>query len=189
MATDTLQHTLEQSIQSVMAVWTRETIAALKAAIAANDIELSGKLKTSLDGVVSGGNDRIGANIQIIFEQYGRFHDMKYRHKGVANLDAIRDFVRKVGIDKFKSVPGYSLQFSPSTVASKFKKGNGNQYVVNRIAGAIAFSRISPNWKAKKTKEWYNVTIHKRIGQLRSMIITEMEQNLAAEIRKEFNIT
>ena len=189
MATDTLQYTLEQSIQAVMAVWTRDTISALKTAIAANDIELTGKLKSSLEGVVSGGNDRIGANISLIFEEYGRFQDMKYRHKGAANLDAIRDFVRKVGIDKFTSVPGYSLAFSPATIASKFKKGNGNQYVVNRIAGAIAFSRISPNWKSKKTKEWYNVTINKRIGQLKAMIRSQLEQDLAAEIRKEFNIS
>lgn len=185
---DVTQFNLEQSVQAVMNEWTQETIAELKSAIAAKDIELTGSLKQSLDFFLTADDSKVASKISMIFNEYGRFSDMRYRHK-VPPTKAMYDFVQKVGLSNFKTVPGYQ-GFTPIGVsaATKSKKYNSEEYVMKRIANAIAYSRMNSNWQNKKVKEWWNITIKKRLGQLKAMIRTQLEQDLAEQIRTEFNL-
>jgi hypothetical protein len=187
MATDIIQHSLEQAIHSVMQEWTETTIAQLKKAIADKDIELTGNLKQSLEAVVSGPSENIAAKISMIFATYGRFHDMRYRHK-MPPTAAMYQFIQKVGLSNFKFVPGYKKEITPIGVSQNTKKLNAEEYVMKRIARAIAYSRLKKDWQENKRKEWWNITINRNIVRLKQLVITKMQQELGEAIRKEFSI-
>jgi hypothetical protein len=187
MASDISQFNLEQSIQQVMAEWTRQTILLLKQAIEEKNIKLTGSLKQSLDFFVTASDSEATARISMIFNSYGRFSDMKYKYK-VPPTKAMYDFVKATGLQNFQYVSGYTKGISPIGVAANSKKMDSEEYVIKRIARSIAYSRLRTNWQDKKQKEWWNKTINKRIGALKDLIRSELEKNLAENIRREFNL-
>lgn len=187
MASDISQFNLEQSIQDVMTEWTKQTILLLKQAIDEKNIKLTGALKQSLDFFVTASDSEATARISMIFNTYGRYVDMKYLQK-VPPTKAMYEFVKATGLQNFQYVSGYPAGISPIGVAANSRKMNSEEYAIKRIARAIAYSRMRINWQEKRQKEWWNKTIRKRITVLKAQIRSELEKNLAENIRKEFNL-
>lgn len=190
MATDLVQYALERAVEKVMAEWTADLTKRLQAAIEAQDIELTGQLKQSIGYMLSDSDDVVAGKISIIFETYGRFQDMKYRHTTPPTA-VMRSYVQKIGLDKFKFVPGYPATMSPAQVAAKAKPRNGisgAEYVVNRIGRAIAYSRLKPDWQKRKERQWWNITIHKRIGALRTQLREQLQRDLSEVLVQEFQL-
>jgi hypothetical protein len=183
-----IQHTLNQAVAKVAGDWAKETIAQLKSAIEAKDVVLTGNLKQSLSYILENDDDKVAARLSMIFTTYGRFQDMKSYQYKVPPTKAMYDFVKKVGLDGFSHVNGYPKGIKPIGVAANSKKIDADEYVMKRIARSIAFSRMKKGWASQKQKEWWNITIRKRIGILKNDIRVQLEKDLGETIRQEFNL-
>lgn len=135
-------------------------------AVQKSGLVLTGELKESVEAEVKTSLSEFGGEIEVFFKGYWRGKDMKqYEYKSGKFIDvpAIREFVKKIGVDKFKYVNGYA----DSTSISDEKK-------IDRIVRAIVFYRrkmpVVRN-NRKDRKRLYNKTKVAYVNLLRKRIM------------------
>ena len=128
---------------------TRDAVKYFEKAIERAGITLTGQLKDSIEYRIIQQASALSVAGVISFKGYGRIKDMKTLHYSLMPpIEAMEDFVEKVGLEKFAYVPGY-FTTQVSTVAN----------AARRIAWAVAMSRKKvPTVKTPKRKQWYNRT-------------------------------
>jgi hypothetical protein len=160
---------------------TREAVHYFEKSVEASGIMLTDDLKNSFRSEITAASGNLLASATISFEGYGRLKDMKsLKWSRPANLDAMEEYVKKVGVDKFAYVPGYehSSKIPTTNIAMK------------RIAAGIAWHRFKistvPNskskmWYTKTLNAFVNVSRRKMMGILASYSLAEMKESLGAE--------
>ncbi|HLO43946.1 MAG TPA: hypothetical protein VK175_06400 [Leadbetterella sp.] len=134
-------------------------------AVERGGLVLTGELKQSVEADVKASLNTWGGEIDVFFKDYWRYKDMKqyeYSSGAFINVDAIRAFVKKLGVGSFRYVNGYN----DATSISDEKK-------IDRIVRSIVFYRrkmpvVKNNRKDRKrlynkTKVAYMNLLRKRI--------------------------
>ena len=157
---------------------TRDAVHYFEKAVEAKGMVLTDELKNSFKYEITAASGNLLASATITFEGYGRLLDMKtLRWQGPANVDAMEEFVEKIGIDKFAYVPGYEKSGRIPTA----------NIAVRRIATGIAWQRYKISALPQgKTKMWYtrtlndftNVSRRKMMDILGPYLVSTIKENL-----------
>lgn len=128
---------------------TREAIGYFQKAVERSGIVLSGDLRNSFEYQIIQTAGQLSVAGVIEFRGYGRFKDMKVlNYLAPMPLEAIEEYVNKVGIHRFAYVPGYQYGEIPTTIN-----------VARRIARQIIQARKKvPVVRRKAQHTWYNRT-------------------------------
>lgn len=168
------------ALEEILAAWVEYAIRSLqenlkkKKMLVTEDLERS--LKMRMSRVVDGtGFAQLDLNI------YGRFRDMKPRkYSGPANFDAILEWVKKIGIDKFKYVPGYDES------KRKVNRVPTTNLAMNRIAWGVAWGRYV-KFKSRR-KQWLNKLFYGPLqNQLIESIMEVTGRNTVTILTEELN--
>jgi hypothetical protein len=150
-----------------------------KGAVMASNLNLTGELRESVRSSLKKDLEGFGGEIDIFFNEYWRFKDMKSYNYGGAymNVDAIKAFVRKIGVRKFAWVPGY--ENSRATLAE--------EKAIDRIAwGIIMYRRKMPvvrNNRADR-KRLYNKTKIAYLNRIRRRIMGYLGVNVPMSLSR-----
>lgn len=139
-------------LEDMLTAWLQETILELKENAAKKKVSLTGETIASIVGNFEGLNAKAQADILINFKNSGRYLDWKKRPEWnkLAPVDLLEQWVLKVGLSKFKYVPGYE---NSKTVPTQ-------QQAAKRIAWGIAVSRYRRG--VKKKAPWFAKLFYKR---------------------------
>lgn len=131
--------------QEVLIDWSRNFIKYRKEA-AQKLPTLTGEGKVSFDDAVLAQSQGV-YNALFEFEQYLRYYDMrKLTWSNVANIDAMKYFVEKKGLQNFEAAFKEKYGYIPKDRVQ----------FLNKVAWGIAISfKDRGTWKAKR-KRWYN---------------------------------
>ena len=160
---------------------TREAVHYFEKSVEASGMMLTDELKDSFKYEITAASGSLLASATISFEGYGRLKDMKtLRWQSPANLTAMEDFVKKVGVDKFAFVPGYEK-------TGKIPTAN---IAMRRIAAGLAWHRFKistvPNakskmWYTRTLNDFVNVSRRKMMEVLSPYILESIKDSLGAE--------
>lgn len=152
------QQEIEQLTNKILNEWGRELHIKLTASLAKRNLDFTGDLKDSLQQDITEARGDVAAGLQLYFESYGRVQDIRsVTYRKYPPIDAMLAYVRKVGVEKFKYVPGYPVGVIP-VGHSKGKYGNGNRIAENRIAWGLARS-FGDNKNKQGNRKWYAKTV------------------------------
>jgi len=147
-----------QFINEAIQQWGSLVLAILADKIRQRKLVLSGELLRSLQFEVVKASGEATAKLYLAFEPSGRIKDMRaISRRKQAPVEAMEEFVKKVGIGKFRRVPGYKAGRVPT-----------ESQAINRIAWGIVRGQLkSGKHKPKKwfAKPFYG-TIHHLIDSL-----------------------
>lgn len=141
---------IQAAIKELTEELTADAVMYFRKALDKANLVLTGDLIESMDYTVKQEVGMLGATAEIFFREYGRFKDMRrVRYPHYMNVDAIADYVDKVGIEKFAWVNGYENKSSVPTVKN----------AKARIVASIIFARKKvPVVVQNSKKQWYNRT-------------------------------
>ncbi|RZA24650.1 MAG: hypothetical protein EOP02_13265, partial [Proteobacteria bacterium] len=109
------------------------------------------------------------AEFSLGFSGYGRFKDMrKLLYNKLPPISVIEEYVRTVGLDKFRYVPGYLL-------GAKYRVLHiPDSRAINRIAWGIATNRLHQGVKSSKRNAFYNPVRGKLIYELGNRLLQSL---------------
>lgn len=154
-----------EKIDQVLQEWAPYVVQILAAAIEKRKLLLTEDLlhsfrwdllKATADSVAQG---------RLYFKTHGRWKDMRtIRNQHQPPVDAlIQDFVKKVGISKFKYVPGYKSGSIPS-----------ENIAMRRIAWGISKGLLKRNTSA--ARKWYASNFYNAVNVLIEKLLTNYQQ-------------
>lgn len=144
MANRDVSAEMVQELEAASAAWLEMAIRELKASAKKNKLELTGGTIESIAGSISAFSPEAVGEIIISFQNSARFLDYrKQSYKRQAPVDALAEWVERVGLDKFKTVPGYRSGTRPVT----------DSLAARRIAWGIAVSRARRG--PGKKRKWF----------------------------------
>lgn len=132
-----------------------------RGAIQKSGLVLSGDLLSSVRSSVEAETTSLSAEINVVFKEYWRFNDMKQlTYARLPNYDAMLAFVKKVGVEKFPWVNGYTNKATPTV-----------PHAAERIARTLMWHRkktpvvVHPNHRRKynKTKADFRNVVRRKI--------------------------
>lgn len=134
----------------------------LAAAIQAKGLVLTSDLLDSLQSQVVQASAQHVASMGVLFHQYGRIKDMKGITRTKAPpVEAIEDYVRKVGLDKFSYVPGYKYGQFPLASST----------AINRIAWGLARAQLRDKADVRP-RTWFAKTFYASINRFIDAVTT-----------------
>lgn len=149
-------------------------------AVERSGLVLTGELKASVVSDVKASLNSWGGEIDVFFNDYWRYKDMKqyeYSSGAFINVDAIREFVKKLGVGKFQYINGYSDRSSIS-----------NEKKIDRIVRSIVFYRrkmpVVRN-NRKDRKRLYNKTKVAYLNLLRKRIMGLLGVKVNFSLKKD----
>jgi len=149
-------------LESITRNWLINAEAELQKRLDNKKLVNSGQLKKSFFGEVQReANTRLKAYFG--FEDYGRIRDMKnvrFNDKQPP-IKKIEDWIDKVGIEKFKYVPGYKKSKTPIINIPSAK---------SRIAWAIVRDKVLKKVK-EKSRKWYGRNFWIMVSQLENELL------------------
>jgi hypothetical protein len=165
--------------------WAAETLAVLRQVIRERVGYVPTTLFDSLKGrVLDGAASDARGEFQLDFLDAGRHVDMKRlqwsRRPITTDENFILDWVNRLGMDKFKFVPGY-----PSGSRVQISREKQAQ----RIASAIIVAK-GRNLKARRRKtmnKWYNEIFYSRVEILIRRLLDEQAQFVLRETVKDLS--
>lgn len=136
---------------------------------------LDEKLINSIEyQVIKASGDQVNG-VRLAFEDYGRMKEMKNLfYTKQPPVSEMEDFVRKVGLGKFKYVPGYS---SMAKVPSE-------DVAVKRIAWGISRSRLADH--KHKPKKWFAKTFYGQINVLIDQLLEGYQEGAIENVKESF---
>jgi len=167
-------------INEVLEEWSQLSLAQLMTSLDAAGLELTEDLMNSLRVEVRKAAAGELAKANFYFRMHGRFKDMRtvygsysgsWRQKGFAPVQVMEDFIKKVGLEKFKYIPGYKMGNIPS-----------ENIAVRRLAWGIAIGRAKKN--TIKAKKWYAKTFYSQITPLMEKLGAAARERTAAQIKE-----
>lgn len=120
------------------------------------------------------------AEFSIGFAGYGRFKDMrKLLYGKLPPIDVLEDYVREVGLERFKYVPGYLLN-------AKYRVLHiPDNRAINRIAWGIAVSRLKNGVKRGRNNAFYNPTRGKLMYETSSKLLASLPEPILQGIKRQ----
>lgn len=174
----------QQAIESIQdyihrqgLAWAKDFIAGRKAWLDRKGIKASGALISSLESEVTQTLQQAAlVKIEIAFEPYGRYLDMKNLHApagGDDYLKALQEWIEKKGFRQ-KWTNRFMAQRHLKTVPPD---------ILSRLAWAVAVSRRQ---RVKRARKWYNKPKQASITELYNLVAADLPQLVADEIKKAF---
>jgi len=149
---------IQQSVDQQALIFAKYLEKKLLESIGKTRAALTGELRDSIRVTVRKSTAQDLSSIILEFNDYGRFVDMaKLFWSKQPPVDDIREFVEKIGLSKFKFIPGYKN----SAPISQFK-------AAERIAWAIA-KKKRVDWKHKR-KKWKQDTLGIALSYLTHLV-------------------
>lgn len=134
-------------------------------------LELSGGLIDSMDAQVIAASGDILGKVHFVFSDHGRHKDMRNLvYTQQPPVEALEEFVRKVGVDKFRYVPGYTSGKVPS-----------ESIAIKRIAWGISKGRLK-GYK-HKPKKWFAKSFYGQINVLIGTLIQGYQESLVNQAK------
>ncbi|GAB3767850.1 hypothetical protein GCM10028818_01340 [Spirosoma horti] len=121
------------------------------------------------------------AEFSIGFSGYGRFKDMKKLLYGkLPPVEVMEEYVRHIGLDKYKYVPGYLL-------GAKYRVLHiPDSRAINRIAWGISVNIMKYGVKQSKGKAFYNPTRGKLIYETGDKLLASMPEPILKAMKQYF---
>jgi len=167
-------------ISKILMDWGDDMQARLERKARGQGLNFTGSLLNSFRTEVAQAQGLVENELNLYFAEQGRLRDMKMSYLGkMPRLDKMLEYVHKVGVDKFRYVPGYPLGFKP-TGASGVGYAKGYTIAEQRIAYGISRSRMVKNPRAK---EWFNKTFYSGLNELERQISNSIMEQLAATVK------
>lgn len=162
-------------INKELGEWAVYVLQRLAEQIKKKNLILSGDLLKSLQYELLKASAENVAHLKLAFESSGRHKDMKtvYDDK-MPPIDAMEDFIRKVGLQNFKYLP-----------YRKGKKVPTESIIINRLAWGIAKSRLAQN--TTKPKKWFSRPFYGSINVLIENLTTKYGEIAARSITQPLN--
>jgi hypothetical protein len=158
--------------------------------VVSKGIKLTGELANSFRTFNLQMVEQMGGFVEFNFKQYGRFKDMRYveyRSMWIAptnsgkkydtknpypddslpdSVQAMMDFIEKIGIHKFKYIPGYEKS-SAKPITSR---------TIKRLAWTLSASRLRMDKaRNKRNNDWYT----KGMMAIRKRVVPEVQMAVA----------
>lgn len=144
---------IQDFINDQLGNWSENVRRVLMENVKKKRLELSGDLLNSFDYQVQKATSDTLASMHLFFEDHGRHKDMRALvYTKQPPVEAMEEFVRKVGLSKFKYVPGYNGRMPAENIAIK------------RIAWGIAKGRLK--FYKHKPKRWFAKSFYGQINLL-----------------------
>lgn len=129
----------------------------------------TGQLIQSIDEETTAELSAMVSVVNIAFQEYGRYHDMKRNfYNGTANVDSILEWVKKKGITSFGEDP------RPNK-----RKPKTSQTRLNEIAWGIARNRN----KARKRRSWFQSSFYGMLNALQEELLLGVADRTVEEIK------
>lgn len=169
---------VREFVNETLQDWGVTVLQVLAEQIKKKKLVLSGELLDSLkfDTLKAAGDQT--AKLFLLFQESGRIKDMKaLTYKKQPPIKEIEAFVRKVGVAKFKYVPGYT---SPG-------KRPTDDIAIRRIAWGIARHKKKVN--TTKPKKWFSKTFYGMLNPLIDNLIEGYQDFAVSNIKEGINGT
>jgi hypothetical protein len=148
----------------------------LSAKIQERKLVLTGELLKSLQyDVLKASSTQVGT-LLLAFEESGRIKDMRQiNRRKLPPVSVMEEFVQKVGLGKFKYVPGYSKTAKPLT----------ENAMMRRIAWGLTFSHKE---KTKhKPKKWFSKPFYSTIHTLIDTLMNDYQRLASGAVTRNLN--
>lgn len=178
------QEQFEEVATEVVGNIVAEATVVMQRKLQASGLVLTGELLDSLrhQAVVVGRD--MYAEFSIGFAGYGRFKDMRSLLYGkMPPIEALEDFVRAVGLDKFGYVPGYRKDRTGGP--AKFRVYITDSRAINRIAWGIAVNRLKMGVKRGRNSAFYNPTRGKLIYETSYKLLESLPEPILKAIKDQ----
>lgn len=180
---------IDEIIQTVLKDWEASVHQKLSEAIRREKLTTTGALLGSLRATLKSASSAYRFALEYHFYDHGRYRDMKKLNYGgkMPPFNTMVDWVKKVGIQRFKYIPGYPRGVFPIG-NSKSKWGTGNKIVENRIAwGFMKHIQKTGYYKrASSRKSWYNKVLWGELDELIQALMDGLRENTLHLLKKEF---
>ncbi|MCX6216414.1 hypothetical protein [Spirosoma sp.] len=175
------QEQFEQVAADVIGRIVGEASIVMQRKLQAAGLVLTGELLNSLrhQQVIVG--RELYAEFSIGFSGYGRFKDMrKLLYGKLPPAEVMEEYVRHVGLDKFKYVPGYLLGANYRVLHIPDTRA------INRIAWGISVNIMKQGVKRSKKNAFYNPTRGKLIYETGYKLLESMPEPILKAIKQQF---
>jgi hypothetical protein len=175
------QDEFERVASEVVSGIVREATVVMQRKLQAAGIVLTGELMNSLRHEMMVESQNLYAEFSIGFSGYGRFKDMRKLLWGkLPPIEALEEYVRQIGLDKFKYVPGYLLN-------AKYRVLHiPDTRAVNRIAWGIAVNRLHNGVKLGKNRNaFYNPTRGKLIYETAEKVLYSLPAPILKAMKQQ----
>lgn len=155
--------------------WYQEIVRALQDSLQKRRITASEELLRSLSAAVTRASEGAEGKISLSFQEYGRYRDMrKLIYTSQPPVDDIKDWIKSIGLDKFKYIPGYRNSNRVPT----------RDIALNRIAWSIARG-IQKRHIVKRAKRqvWYASPLYTEINKLENRLAKRYADMIVNEIK------
>jgi hypothetical protein len=168
-----IDDTFEDVASAVLEEITADALMYYQRALQAKGLVLTGDLLQSFRYRIIQTATQVVAEIELL--EYGRFKDMRrLRYDSFPNIDALEEFVQKIGPDNFAFVPGYGPDRRVPTIPN----------AVRRIAMGIGFSRANQIVTRKFSGTWYNETKMNMVNKSKGRLAERLGEWFAAQVRR-----
>lgn len=162
MAEKISQENLDKFIDHELRAWSDYVLKTLRGAIEKNDLVMTRELVSSLRTAISSSGEI--KKVSLTFAHHGRYKDLKKMYfKSAPPVEIIKDWVEKIGVEKFKSVPGYKKNTRVPTKSE----------AATRIAWGIV--RSMKGREIKQKTAWYNKNFYGTINNLIERLMTNYQ--------------
>jgi hypothetical protein len=143
-----LKENIEKEVEDLLLEFAQDSINLFHAEMTLKKINVTRQLYQSFSRTLIKNSQQMRYTLTIFYAEHGSFRDMAYRkYKKAANVDALAKWVEDRGIDKFKTIPGYTKGRRPPLA---------NDRLAKRIAWAIAISYVKKNKVVRRKGGWQN---------------------------------
>jgi hypothetical protein len=173
MQTPKTPEQLNAFINAELGNWSENVRTLLMENVKKKGLTLSSSLLNSFDQQVQEATQGTLAKVFFVFSDHGRHHDMRSLvYTKMPPVGELEEFVRKVGLSKFKYVPGYERGRMPA-----------ESIAIKRIAWGIAQSRLK-SYKHKPRK-WFAKSFYGQINILISSLLEGYQESLVGQVKTE----
>ena len=143
----------KQDLEDLTAAWLETAIRELIQSAKDKKVNVTQETINSIIGSFAGISDQGTGEVLIGFKNSGRFIDFRKSPdwQKFPPIESLADWVMKIGISKFKFIPGYQ----------NIKKPISLQMAARRIAWGVALHRY--HLGAKRKRPWFAKLFYKRL--------------------------
>lgn len=167
-----MQHLTDEQIDNIINEELQEmqhyAVLEMQRYIEKNKITLTKTLEESIRAEVIQESVDAYAEMVINFRSYGRYKDMRViRHDAqLPNIDAIKEWVRNVGVDKFEFIPGYT---------NKGKMPSRSR-AESRIAWGVMYGLMKKGMIRRRGKGFYNIGRSTAAKKFRRNVVSRLQR-------------
>lgn len=168
----------KNNLEDLVAAWLESSIRELVQSAKDKNVNVTQATINSIVGSFAGLSDQAVGEALIGFQNSGRFLDFRKSPdwQKFPPIESLAEWVLKIGINKFKYIPGYkNAKSRPSA-----------QMAARRIAWGVAMHRYQLG--AKRKRPWFAKLFYKKLlGQFIGMMVEQTGTSSIRVITENFN--